>query len=222
MIPFPRRYRYTAVAAAAVIAASLFGVGYLVGASDDQPVRTVAMSGAGARAELDVFDADDAGNWPMELRVGGLATGTYELWLTRGGKLAEPCGAFAVSAGETTVPLNAPYRLRDFDGWVVVRSGRRAVLTTCGVGVAPARPARTPALVLALSLSVVRFPDTAWCGRLRRHFVLVLFGPWRFFDLADLIRRLRGRGLAFFAAMTVPPTDRGPACRRVQGARATH
>ena len=131
VIPFPRRYRYTAVAAAAVIAASLFGVGYLVGASDDEPVRTVAMSGAGARAELDVFDADDAGNWPMELRVRGLAAGTYELWLTRGGRLAEPCGAFAVSAGETTVPLNAPYRLKDFDGWVVVTAGTEdRVLTT--------------------------------------------------------------------------------------------
>jgi hypothetical protein len=67
----------------------------------------------------------------MELRVSGLQPGRYELWLTRQGKLAEPCGAFAIAAGETTVPLNAPYVLRDFDGWVVVPSGGAApVLTT--------------------------------------------------------------------------------------------
>ena len=133
VIPLPRRYRFTAVAAAAVVAAALFGVGYLVGAVPDETVdRTVAMAGAGgARAELDLFEQDDAGNWPMELRVEGLPAGTYELWLTRDGDLAEPCGRFVVSEAETTVPLNAPYRLRQFDGWVVVPLGEQeAVLTT--------------------------------------------------------------------------------------------
>jgi hypothetical protein len=133
VIPFPRRYRYTAVAAAAVAAVALFGIGYLVGAGTDAaPARTVAMSGpSGAAAELDVFEVDDAGNWPMSLSVRGLPSGRYELWLTRAGDLAEPCGIFAVSSGETTVPLNAPYRLRDFDGWVVVQVGDETpVLTT--------------------------------------------------------------------------------------------
>jgi hypothetical protein len=133
LIPFPRRYRYTAFAAAAVAALALFGVGYLAGgAGGRDPVRTVAMSGpAPASATLDVFDKDAAGNWPMELRVSGLPAGRYELWLTRGDKLAEPCGAFAVDVGETTVPLNAPYSLRDFDGWVVVPAGGTTpVLTT--------------------------------------------------------------------------------------------
>ena len=133
IVPFPRRYRYTAVAAAAVAALALFGLGYLVGGGGGpDPLQTVAMSGAGpASAELDVFAKDAAGNWPMELRVSGLPAGTYELWLTRGGKLAEPCGAFAVADGETTVPLNAPYKLKSFDGWVVVPSGaREPVLTT--------------------------------------------------------------------------------------------
>ena len=124
VIPFPRRYRFTAAAAAAVAAAALFGIGYVAGGSGaDAPVRTVVMSGRGATAELDLFDVDVAGNWPMELRVTGLAAGTYELWLTRAGKLAEPCGSFSVAARETTVPLNAPYKLRQFDGWVVVASG---------------------------------------------------------------------------------------------------
>lgn len=133
VIPFPRRYRFTALAAAVVAAFALFGVGYLVGgAGGQEPVRTVAMSGAGhATAELDLFEKDAAGNWPMELRVSGLAEGRYELWLTRDGKLAEPCGAFAVAEGKTTVPLNAPYKLKSFDGWVVVPSGAQTpVLTT--------------------------------------------------------------------------------------------
>jgi hypothetical protein len=133
VIPFPRRYRYTALAAAVVEACALFGVGYLAGgAGGDSPVRTVAMSGASqASAKLDLFEKDAAGNWPMELRVSGLPEGRYELWLTRGGKLAEPCGAFAVAAGETSVPLNAPYSLKAFDGWVVVPSGSTTpVLTT--------------------------------------------------------------------------------------------
>ena len=32
---------------------------------------------------------------------------------------------FAVSAAETEVPLNAPYVLRNYDGWVVVPQGSR-------------------------------------------------------------------------------------------------
>ena len=133
VIPFPRRYRFTALAAAAVAALALFGLGYLAGGGGGQdPVRTIAMSGpAPASATLDVFEKDAAGNWPMKLRVSGLQPGRYELWLTRGDKLAEPCGAFAVDVGETTVPLNAPYSLRDFDGWVVVPAGETTpVLTT--------------------------------------------------------------------------------------------
>ena len=74
-----------------------------------------------------MFDKDAAGNWPMELEVHGLpalaADRRYELWLTKDGKLVEPCGTFAVAAGETEVPLNAPYVLRDYDGWVVVVDG---------------------------------------------------------------------------------------------------
>ncbi len=132
VLPFPSRYRYTALAAAAIAALALFGLGYLVGGGPDPgPVRTVTMSGAGeASAVLDLFEKDTAGNWPMELRTDGLADGEYELWLTRGDELAEPCGVFAVQ-GDVTVPLNAPYPLRQFDGWVIVRSGERTpILTT--------------------------------------------------------------------------------------------
>ena len=133
VLSFPRRYRYTALAAAAIVAVALFGLGYLAGGGPDPgPVRTVVMTGAGdARADLDVFEKDAAGNWPMELRAEGLPAGRYELWLTRSGELAESCGVFAVEGDEVTVPLNAPFPLRQFDGWVVVRAGQdEPVLTT--------------------------------------------------------------------------------------------
>jgi len=132
VIRFPRRYRPLAAVGAAAAAALLFAVGYLVGDSGPSTEFTVAMTGAGgARGTLVVYEKDAAGNWPMRLRVSGLAEGRYALWLTRGGKPAEPCGTFAVASGETSVPLNAPYKLRTFDGWVVVPSGtQEPVLTT--------------------------------------------------------------------------------------------
>jgi hypothetical protein len=132
VVPLLRRYRFAAVAVAIVAALTLLGAGYLLGGGggDDARVveRTVVMSGpGGATGALDVFAKDAAGNWPMELAVSGLpelaAGETYELWLTRDGELADACGSFRVHAGTTTVPLNAPYRLNAFSGWVVVVSG---------------------------------------------------------------------------------------------------
>ncbi len=132
VIRFPRRYRPFAAVAAVAAAAVLFAVGYVVGNNGPGAEFTVAMSGAGgASGTLEVYEKDGAGNWPMQLRVAGLADGRYALWLTRNGRLAEPCGTFAVASGVTRVPLNAPYKLRAFDGWVVVPSGsRQPVLTT--------------------------------------------------------------------------------------------
>ena len=55
----------------------------------------------------------------MRLEVSGLPalpTGqSYTLWLTKDGKLAESCGSFVVGDGTTKVPLNAPYKLKQFD-----------------------------------------------------------------------------------------------------------
>lgn len=125
-----RRRRYTAIAAVAIAATVLFGVGYAIGGRDSPaaPVQTIAMQGpSGATASIALHSRDAAGNWPMTLEVSGLPLlsdgGTYALWLTRDGKLAEPCGTFVVAAGTTKVPLNAPYPLRKFDAWVIVRSG---------------------------------------------------------------------------------------------------
>ena len=132
VIAFPRRYRPIAAVAAVAAAAVLFTVGYLVGNTGPSTEFTVAMSGSGgASGSLEIYAKDHAGNWPMRLHVVGLAEGKYALWLTRGGRLAEPCGSFAVASGRANVPLNAPYKLRSFDGWVVVPAGsKQPVLTT--------------------------------------------------------------------------------------------
>ena len=119
-------------AAAAALALVGFGAGYLVGDRDPAPEFSVAMSGDDADASLALFAQDEGGNWPMRLQVEGLPEGpTYELWLTRDGELGELCGVFTVGPGTTEVPLNAPYKLKQFDGWVVVEAGQTGpVLTT--------------------------------------------------------------------------------------------
>jgi hypothetical protein len=135
----PRRRAVAAVLVAAALAAASFGIGFLVG--DDEPPapdRVVGLAPPGgaseARASLAIFDVDDGGNWPMELTVRDLPGGSgvsYELWLTKQGKLADSCGAFRIAGEKTVVPLNAPYKLKNYDGWVIVRSGStQPVLTT--------------------------------------------------------------------------------------------
>lgn len=134
---FPRKRGAAAVLVAAAIAAAAFGIGFLVG--DDEPpgpVRVIGLAPPGgtsnARASLAIFEDDDGGNWPMELTVRDLRGGaSYELWLTKGGELADSCGTFAIAGEETIVELNAPYKLKRYDGWVIVRSGTTTpVLTT--------------------------------------------------------------------------------------------
>ena len=137
----PRRGRATMLALAAALGVIVFALGFLVGDRLGGPGTdfTVVMSGtgagAGSNAVLEIFDIDQAGNWPMELRVTGLKPApsgrTYELWLTRGRSLTALCGSFlAEPDGTTVVPMNAPFRLKDFDGWVVVEQGSKAPLLT--------------------------------------------------------------------------------------------
>jgi hypothetical protein len=136
----PRRRRGALVALAAALGVLVFAVGAVVGSAWDEPgtFETITMTGTpaaeGATASIVVFDLDAAGNWPMEVRVSGLRPGgrPYQLWVTRGGELAELCGSFLAAAdGTTVVPMNAPFRLDEIDGWVVVEEGSRApVLTT--------------------------------------------------------------------------------------------
>jgi hypothetical protein len=90
---------------------------------------------AGASASLTIHALDAAGNWPMNVTVEGLAPAAsgrpFELWLTRGGKLEALCGSFLTNdSGFASVPMNAPYRFDQFDGWVVVEEGSEAPLLT--------------------------------------------------------------------------------------------
>lgn len=129
----PRRRRAAVLLLAAAIAAAAFGGGFLAGAftrgSTKSAVVVIPMHGTrtapNALASISLEDVDNAGNWPMRFTVQGLPKlprgGYYELYLTRHGRIAAGCGTFNVHGGRTTVRLNAPYRLRSFDGWVVTR-----------------------------------------------------------------------------------------------------
>ena len=138
----PRRRRGVLLALAAAFVLVAFAAGIAIGNRTAGPNTDfeVAMEGTAAApaatATLAVFDLDDAGNWPMEMTVDGLppapSGNAYQLWLTKDGGLMELCGAFRTNAdGSATVPMNAPYRFKDFDGWVVVAEGTTTpVLTT--------------------------------------------------------------------------------------------
>ena len=128
----PRRRRMATVLVAAALLLLAFGVGYLVadrGGSSQAVAYSVQMRGTSAeptaRASLLVLDKDEAGNWPMLLKVSGLEElprgGYYDLYLTKNGKLGPECGTFLVHGHTTTVRLSVAYRLRDFDGWVITR-----------------------------------------------------------------------------------------------------
>lgn len=136
VVPYTRR-RFTAIGAVAIAATVLFGIGYVVGARDapGTAVQTITMKGSNdAEATIEVLARDEAGNWPMTVSVFGLPVlpkgSTYTLWLTKDGELKESCGSFVVAEGTTEVPLNAPYPLKQFDGWVVVKTGTTRPLLT--------------------------------------------------------------------------------------------
>ena len=137
--PRRRRGALLALAAALAVAAFALGAALVDGASGRNVDFTETMTGtpsaANATASLAVFDIDAAGNWPMELTVAGLPPAQsgrpFELWLTRGGELAALCGGFLTDAdGSAVVPMNAPYRFDEFDGWVIVEEGSQAPLLT--------------------------------------------------------------------------------------------
>lgn len=137
LLPTRRRGALLALAAALAVAAFALG-GAVVDSSSGRSVDfTETMAGtpaaADATASLTVFDLDAAGNWPMELTVAGLPPATsgrpFELWLTREGELVALCGGFLTDEdGSASVPMNAPYRFDEFDGWVVVEEGSETPL----------------------------------------------------------------------------------------------
>lgn len=139
----PSRRRGALLALAAALAAIAFGAGYLVADRGAAPraqafetdfvLKMRGTHGApGAVASLVVGKKDDDGNWPMAMTVHGLpplAEGQrYELRLTRKGRLGPSCGTFLVRNDETVAFLNAPFTLREFDGWAIVREGSAEIL----------------------------------------------------------------------------------------------
>jgi hypothetical protein len=146
----PGRRWSVAFVAAAAVAAAAFGGGYLFGHSkartasfaEQRSVTMVALHpGQPGLAVLKLAAADSVGNWPMDMQVTGLPKQSqpgayYELWLTKGGKAVAPCGTFRVHGKTTTIRFTVPYRLRNYDGWIVTahRPGQaepgRVVLTT--------------------------------------------------------------------------------------------
>ena len=135
--PRRRRGALLAIAAALAVAAFALGAALVDGSKGRSLDFTETMEGtsaaANATASLAVFDIDAAGNWPMELTVAGLrpaASGRqFELWLTRDGRLAALCGGFLTDAdGSASVPMNAPFRFDDYDGWVIVEEGSQTPL----------------------------------------------------------------------------------------------
>ena len=137
---YPRRRLLAVVVVGAAIAFAAFGAGYLVGdtpapAAFQQDFAFVmhgADSASQASASVVVGQRDEGGNWPMIMTVRELDElpddEHYELRLTRNGKPSDACGSFVVSGDKTVVYLNAPYRLRDYDGWVVTREGRDDII----------------------------------------------------------------------------------------------
>ena len=128
----PRRRWAVAAVAAATLALLAFGGGYLTehtksSRSAFHTTRVVPMHGQGeALALLRLAKSDSAGNWPMQLEVTGLPqqadqNAYYELWLTKNGKPAEPCGTFRVHAKTTRVRFTVPYSFDGVDGWVITK-----------------------------------------------------------------------------------------------------
>jgi len=134
----PRRRRGALVAIAAALAVALFALG-AAAVRGDGHTFVVSMTGTTAAptasASIHVLELDSAGNWPMKVSVEGLkpavAGRPFELWLTRDGKLEGLCGSFLTdAAGSALVPMNAPYRFDEYDGWVVVEQGSDTPLLT--------------------------------------------------------------------------------------------
>ncbi len=130
----PQRRRYTLALIAAALVAIAFGSGYLLGGRSDETsvFRSISMAGVGegrgGYASIEIQEQDEAGNWPLVVRVRGLQESrsrddSYELWLTKDGELADSCGRFVVHDGVTEITLTVPYGFKRYDGWVVTRRG---------------------------------------------------------------------------------------------------
>jgi hypothetical protein len=135
----PKRHWRPLAALAAALALAAFGVGWLAASAGDSGGESfpaidfrVPMAGTPAApnavGSIAVAERDEAGNWPLAMTIRNLPpNASYELWLTKKGKLAALCGPFRTE-GDSVAYLNAPYRLRQYDGWVVTRAGEKRFL----------------------------------------------------------------------------------------------
>ena len=127
------RRRVALIAAIAAVLVLAFVLGYLAGnrggglASQTSLRMTGTKAAPNALASLRILPVDSSGNWPMRLSATGLPKlghkWYYEVFLVRDGKIYAPCGSF-VSTGTVDVTLNAPYRLKPHDTWVVTKQER--------------------------------------------------------------------------------------------------
>ena len=128
----PRRRVGTLLGIAAAIALTAFLGGFVYGthhAPFDEAVSVPMHStaaGSQASAVIHIANVDSAGNWPLKVDVKNLPElpkgQYYEMFLSRGAdQRAASCGTFRVSGDSEEVRLNAPYRIKDFGGWVVTR-----------------------------------------------------------------------------------------------------
>lgn len=125
------RKRVLLLAAAVSVVALAFLGGYIAGngggkVSGHVLQLTGTPAAPNALASLQIEPADAAGNWPMRISVKGLPAvhghWYYEVYLMRDGKPYAPCGTFRVSTNQATVvQLNAPYRLKHGDTWIVTK-----------------------------------------------------------------------------------------------------
>lgn len=127
------RRRLMLLAATVALLALAFLGGYLAGnrGSGLASAKTLRLAGTSldpsALASLRIEPVDEAGNWPMQLNVTGLpkmpGRGYYAVFLVRDGKIWAPCGTFVVAGADhgTSVRLNAPYKLKHGDTWVITK-----------------------------------------------------------------------------------------------------
>jgi len=132
--PRRRGHRVLLIAASFAVIGVVFLGGYIAGNGSGGGLdagKTVSLVGTkaapGALASLRIQPVDAAGNWPMQISVTGLAKlpprGYYTVFLWRDGKALAPCGTFIVKSPTqgVSVWLNAPYKLKPGDTWVVTR-----------------------------------------------------------------------------------------------------
>jgi len=126
-----RRRLGAALAAAAALAAGTFAIGFWIAGGDEPPEALERIELAATRLApeagmaIEIFPIDEAGNWAMLADAWGLEPlpegGYYEVWLTKDSRPASPCGRFAVgpTGDAEKVWLNAPYKFRQYDRWIV-------------------------------------------------------------------------------------------------------